>query len=127
MSTVADLVAEVHRLGGRLVRDESGIAVEAPSALPEELMAELRRVKPALEALIAGWPEAALYSALRFGHAAAALYPYLGRTVEAPGGRGRLVQVLSGSQRTWAAVLPDGSDRVVFYAWDDVRPGAEGA
>ncbi|HEV2491966.1 MAG TPA: hypothetical protein VG204_02720 [Terriglobia bacterium] len=64
------------------------------------------------------WPPASLEAERKFGHAAARLYPFLGKQVRTPRGSGQLVQVFTDR----VAMLLDGADQLSFFAPDDICP-----
>ena len=90
-----DLLAEVEALGVTVDLDGDVLRFRPGSAIPAGLVEVLRAHKPELVELVSlrGWPDASLECVRQFGRPEARLYPFLGKTVATPAGKGRLLQV----------------------------------
>jgi TubC N-terminal docking domain len=106
--------AEMRILGDRL-------RVQPRSAVPEDLIEEIRKHKPEIMELLrsGGWPTECLESERRFGQPHARLFPLLGRRVATPKGRGRLLQVFASRA---AVRLEHAPDILTFLLPEEVRP-----
>jgi hypothetical protein len=112
---------EARQVELRVVGDR--LRIRPVSRVPEVLLKELRSHKAELVEMVSlrGWPEASRDCVQRFGRPEARLYPFLGRPVVTPEGRGRLVAVLP----NWVVV--DRAGRVGVFLPSEVRPqGVEG-
>ena len=106
--------------------DDEGLKVIVPNGLlTPDLRKQLRQHKSEILAFLARQSEGEALER-RFGHKAARLYPFLGKTVQTPEGGGRLCQVFAVQV---GVVLEDSPERVTFFMPDEVRPcpGSEGS
>lgn len=116
-----ELLDEVEALGVTVDRDGDVLRLRPGSAVPPDLVEELRAHKPALLELVGlrGWPEASRECVREFRVPEARLYPFLGFSVATTQGAGRLVEVLPGR----AGVRLDcGPERVVYLLPSEVGP-----
>ena len=113
-------LAKLERSGVVVKVTGDRLRVEAPrGVLTEALRARLAECKPELIVAMAGgegWPEVSRDCVRRFRRPEARLYPYLGRQVITPAGRGRLLEVFPDR----ASVRVSG--RVVVFLSSEVRP-----
>lgn len=119
--TAEELLAEVESLGVVVTLDHRDLVLRPKSRLTPQLVERLRTHKPELLDLLElrTWPEASRDAVRRFGQSCARLYPFIGREVETPQGRGRLLQVL---QERATVVLDVEPDRAKFFIPSEVRP-----
>ncbi|HSL82534.1 MAG TPA: hypothetical protein VLF66_07130 [Thermoanaerobaculia bacterium] len=91
------------------------------TAVPEPLLEALRAHKAEVMDLVElqSWPEISRDAVLRFGKPCARLYPFLGREVETPRGRGRLLKVFA--ERVMV-VLDTAPSQASFFLPSEVRP-----
>ncbi len=119
----AQLLVEFSERGIGIWPDGDVLRLKPKSKLDERLLEEVRTHKPELLALLSSeWPQESLDYVKRFQHAAARLYPLLGKTVQTSRGTGRLLQVLG----RVAAVALEGRDDVTYLPWQEVFPGGFG-
>jgi len=118
--TAQDLLTELERSGVAVSVAGDRLHVEAPrGVLTEDLRRLLAERKPELIAVLAveaAWPPDSHEAVRRFRRPEARLYPFLGRAVATPRGRGRLVQVFPDR----AVVRCAG--RVLVFLPSEVRP-----
>jgi len=114
-----DLLDRAAALGVRVelaARDR--LRAHAAERLTPELRAELREHKAEILALLLDEQEhRAEDAAERFDSPHAAFFPWLGKEVSTPLGRGVLIQVFA----DFGAVVLDG-DRAAFFDLEDLRP-----
>ena len=91
------------------------------TAVPEDLLTELREHKAEVIELVSlrGWPDASRDCVRRFGRPEARLFPFVGKHVATPLGRGRLLQVFP--ERA-AVALDRDSRRLTYLLPSEVRP-----
>ena len=119
----AQLLEEFSERGIGIWPDGDLLRLKPKSKLDDRLLEEVRAHKPELLALLnSEWPQESLDYVKRFQHAAARLYPLLGKTVHTSRGRGRLLQVLGRA----AAVALEGKDDVTYLPWQEVNPVISG-
>jgi hypothetical protein len=122
VAALMDVTKILDELEAREIRvrvEGEGLALEGPrGALPPELAEEIRRRKPELVDVLSlrGWPEASREWVGRFHRPEARLFPFLGRPVLTPRGRGRLLAVFQDR-----AMVDRGGRRFVFLP-SEIRP-----
>lgn len=119
--TPEELLARVEALGVIVTLDREDLVLRPKSRLSPELVEQLRANKPKLLDLVElrTWPKESRDAVRRFGRPYARLYPFLGREVETPQGRGRLLQVFA--ERV-TVVLDTEPSRASFFLPSEVRP-----
>jgi hypothetical protein len=117
--TAGELLSELRALNIELDVAGDRLRYRPASACPDDLLAELRMLKPELVELLKDWPQVSLDYVERFQTPEARLYPFLGKSVQTPMGRGRLVQVIFPHA---VVVLEETADRAVFLLWQEVKP-----
>lgn len=93
----AEILVELQARHVELVVEGDRLRFRPVTAVPEELREALRAHKAELIELVElpGWPDNSRDCVRRFRRPEARLYPFLGRPVVTPRGRGRLLEVLS--------------------------------
>jgi hypothetical protein len=113
-----ELLAELKALDVELAVAGDRLRYRPADALSSDLLADLQAHKPELIELL-HWPEASLDYLERFRVPEARLYPFLGKEVTTPEGRGRLLQVIAPHA---VVALERDPGRAVFFLWDEVHP-----
>lgn len=116
-----ELLAEVEALGVVVTLDPPDLVLRPKSRLTPQLVDQIRAHKPELLDLVElrSWPQASRDAVRRFGQSCARLYPFIGREVQTPLGRGRLLQVF---HERATVVLDVEPSRASFFLPSEVRP-----
>ncbi len=115
----AELLVDLSERGVQVRPDGDLLRLRPKSRLTAGLLAEVKTHKPDLLTLLGtDWPPQCLEAAKRFRVPYACLYPLIGKTVETPGGPGKLLQVLGRA----AAVRLKSQSKVKYLDWRTIRP-----
>jgi hypothetical protein len=117
-----ELLEELTARHFRVEADGESLRVVGPrGSLSPDLDEEIRENKRELLVLapLQGWPPESLDCVRRFRQPHARLFPFLGRAVITPQGRGMLLQVFTDLA---AVALDQEPRRAVFFLPSDIRP-----
>lgn len=119
--TAAEILSELEARQVELAVVGDRLRFRPATAVPDELLIELREHKAELIELVSlrGWPDDSRDCVQRFGRPEARLYPFLGKHVATSVGGGVLHQVFA--ERVAVALFSD-LRRLVYLLPSEVRP-----